>query len=160
ARLREALRRTDLAYVRAQEEAQDLTHERLQAARSTRTAMLGALGSISRALDAEHSARRASGRRAVTAAASEVLAASSALERAAIAWETLADEWSAAFGERATREGTLAVEADAAQLREMAERAQHLRRVALRGVATLAGTPMSGDSAYVAWRQAVLEAVK
>jgi hypothetical protein len=155
--LREVLQRTGLAYVRAQEEAQDLAHERVRVASATRSALLAALNDVEKALAGGKNARRAAGRQAATTAASEVEKAKSEMERAALAWETLADDWSAAFGERATREGALSIEADSAQLGEMAERAKHLRQAVLQGAQSLARTPTSGDSSYVAWRQAVLE---
>jgi hypothetical protein len=63
------------------------------------------------------------------------------------------------FGERATREGALSIEADAPQLAEMAERATHLSQAAMQGVHALTRTPAAGDSSYVAWRRVVVEAV-
>jgi hypothetical protein len=159
AQLREVVRRRATAYVRGQEEAQDLLHERVRAAIGARAALLGALHDVGQALAHGENARRASGRRAATEAARQVAAAKAELERAALAWETLAEEWSAAFGERATREGTLSIEADSAQLRELAERTAHLRQAALHGAEALARMPASGDSGYVAWRRAMLEAL-
>jgi hypothetical protein len=157
--LREALGRSDTAYVRAQEVAQDLVHERVRAATEARAALLRELQTLEEALAAHQNARKVAGRAPAMKAAREVKAATSALERAALAWETLADEWSAVFGERATREGALSIEADAPQLAEMTERATHLSQAAMQGVHALTRTPAAGDSSYVAWRRVVVEAV-
>lgn len=157
--LQEALGRSDTAYVRAQEEAQDLVHERVRAASEARSALLGELDAIEKVLAARENTRKASGRAATTKAAREVTAARSELERAALAWETLVEEWSAVFGERATREGALSIEADRTQLAEIVERASHLRQASMPGASSLARTPAAGDTSYVAWRRAVMEAV-
>ena len=119
--LQDVLGRSDTAYVRAQEEAQDLVHERVRTATEARTTLLSELKTLEKVLAAHENTRKASGRAAAMKAARELVTARSELERAALAWETLVDEWSAVFGERATREGALSIEADTAQLAEMAD---------------------------------------
>ncbi|HEV8193055.1 MAG TPA: hypothetical protein VGP82_16450 [Ktedonobacterales bacterium] len=157
--LQAALGRSDTAYARAQEKAQDLVHEQARAATETRSAILRKLHAIEDALATGENTRKASGRAAVAKVAREVATARAALERATLAWETLVDEWSAVFGERATREGALSIEADTAQLAEIADRATHLSQAAMQGAHALTRTPAAGDSSYVTWRRAVMEAV-
>lgn len=157
--LQDVLGRSDTAYVRAQEEAQDLVHERVRAATEARTILLGELKTLEKVLAAHENMRKASGRAAAMKAARELVVARSELERAALAWETLVNEWSAVFGERATREGALSIEADTAQLAEMAERATHLSQAAVQGARALTKAPATGDSSYTTWRRAVMEAV-
>ena len=147
----------ETAYQREQAQVQSQAQARAEAAAASRSTLLAALSTLDAGLAAAEHSKRATGRAALSQAVQRARVAQREIERALLAWETLLGEWSAAFGERAARDGTLSILADADQLREMAARGTHLGEAMAAPLRTLAETPAQGEAIYTTWRRAVLE---
>ena len=145
------------AYQREQERSQDEMRARAKAATAARKKLLSALTALDEASRIAANTQKATGRAAVRKAAAQVEQARRLAAQALIAWETLLAEWSAAFGERPARDGSLALNAEAAVYGELAERADHLKKPLLDALRTLAKTPGDGDLGYAPWRLAIGE---
>ena len=146
------------AHVREREHQLSETQARADAASAARQAMLDAMDAVDHALAPLRRTRRANTAALAGVAASRTLAnARNVLERAALAWETLLAEWTGAFGERADRQGRLAIQAVSDRFSEMPERAAHLQAALLDAITLLAESPARGEPGYVAWRQAILD---
>lgn len=157
AALAEALTGLATAYQREQERTQDEAKTRAKAAATARKKLLTTLSALEEQAKAAPAAQKASGRAAVRKAATQVEQARRLAAQALIAWETLLAEWSAAFGERPARDGSLAFTAEASTYVVLAERADHLKKPLLDAVRALAKAPGDGDLGYAPWRLAVGE---
>lgn len=151
------LNRAAEAHVQELAEAKDDAERRAEAAQMARAALLAAIHGVEEALAAGVNTRRATGRARVAQATAAIRDAMPELERALLAWETLLDDWLAAFDERPGRGATLVISAEPAALAEMAARGDHLRAVLLGAIGPLLATPGQGESGFTAWRRAVME---
>ncbi len=153
----EMLARLATAYQREQARSHDETRVRVKAAATARKKLLATLTALEEQARAEPSATKVAGRAAVRKAAAQVEQARRLAAQALIAWETLLAEWGAAFGERAARDGSLALDAAAPVYAELAERADHLKKPLLDALRALAKTAGAGDLGYEPWRLAIGE---
>ena len=146
------------AFERERMRQQEEMQTRADAADAARQALLGVIDAVERALTSRRRSRRNSGSRTASVADNRALErARGALERAALAWETLLADWYGAFGERADRSGRLAIQVESERFCEMSDRSAHLQAALLDAVAILEAAPTRGDSGYTAWRQAILD---
>ena len=146
------------AFERERMRQQEEMQTRAAAAAAAQQALLGVIDAVERALTSRRRSRRNSGSRTASVADNRALEnARGALERAALAWETLLADWYGAFGERADRSGRLAIQVESERFCEMSDRSAHLQAALLDAVAILEAAPTRGDSGYTAWRQAILD---
>lgn len=145
------------AHTRARERVELDREQRVTEAIAAREQMLTAVRSLEEALAAAVNSRRASGRTALLAAVARIGKARQLAQQAFLAWDTLVDDWRAAFGEREARDGSLSIVATAEQVREFGQRAEHLAEVLKPGFIDIAATPGTGELGYGAWRKAILE---
>jgi hypothetical protein len=155
--LAELLERQEQAHMLEREAARKLADDRAQVASAARTAILAELHALEDALATAVNNRRASGGTAVARAAATIGELRTVSTQAFVAWETLADDWMHAFGEREARDGSLTITWDSPQLEALIERAGHLRAVLHDAFTRLGQTPGGGELGYGAWRKAVLE---
>lgn len=157
---------THLAVEYAEEQARESesAEERATAAARARSAIQKALHDLSRATEramkvpTRGKKRAAATSRAAVAEAVVTLAPHlRALAQISLAWETLLDEWSAAFGAHAERAGALPILREPPEFAALAERAKHLRTVALPALEAIAATPPAGELGYGAWRAGICE---
>jgi hypothetical protein len=143
------------------------TKERVAAAAKTRSALLDALAQADGVLanDARSGVKSSSsanqaavGHAALSAAIAELAAIRTETEQAFLAWDTLAEDWHAAFAERPTRAGALDFAADAARFRELRDRGGHLAKATSQTFERLQRTPPAGEMGYGVWRAALIEA--
>jgi hypothetical protein len=152
-------RLAELAGAPRREEAQARTEakERAAAATKARAQMLTALGQAIAGLGVAPGTARATGHAALRAAVDEVSTLRQAAEQAFLAWDTLISDWFAAFSDRPTRTGALAIEADVRRFAEMRDRAGHLGKALKHTLEQLSRTPADGEMGYGAWRLALVE---
>ncbi len=156
-RLGDMLERLGSAHTREREQVQLDREQRVQEAAVAREEMLAAVRAMEEALAACVNSRRTSGRPALVGAIAAISKARQLAQQAFLAWETLAADWQAAFGEREARDGSLPIVASAEQLQEYAHRAGHLAEVLKPAFGDIASTPGTGELGYGAWRKAILE---
>ncbi len=159
AALGERLQGLATAYQREQAQAQRQNQARAAAASAARERLLAALSAVEVAFigSGRLAAQAVSGRAAVKRAATEAREAQRLAAQALLAWETLLGEWTASFGERPARDGSLALLADPDAYDELATRGDHLRAALLTAIQKLVTTPLDGELGYGAWRQALGE---
>ena len=145
------------AYQREQERSQDEAKARAKAATAARKKLLAALNAVNEQANATMNAHKVSGRAAIRKAAAQVEQSRRLAAQALMAWETLLTEWEAAFDERAARDGSLTLNAEAPAYGQLADRADHLKKPLLDALRAVAKTPCEGDLGYAAWRVAVGE---
>ncbi|HEX9036854.1 MAG TPA: hypothetical protein VF808_07665 [Ktedonobacterales bacterium] len=146
---------TEFARERAQ--TRDDRTARAKAAASARKKILAALIAADELAKAPRLPKRATGRPAVKKAYEQASEANRFASQALVAWETLVTEWNATFAERAARDGSLELLADAPVWTELGARADHLKKPLLDALRAGARTPGDGDLGYGAWRQALGE---
>lgn len=152
------LARLAVAYAEEQARESENIESRASAAARARTAMLKALDDLSRATEraSQGPTRKkrgaATSRAAVAEAIATLLPHLRALAQIGLAWETLTDEWSSAFGIHAERAGALPIEREPSAFADLAERAKHLRAIGLPALEALAATLATGELGYDAWR--------
>lgn len=163
------LARLAVEYAEEQARESESIEERATAAAKARTAILKHLADLLTATEraregakkgtARSKARRttADSRATIAEAVATIAPHTRALAQIGMAWDTLADEWSAAFGTHAERAGTLPVLREAPDFRDLAERAGHLRAVALPALIGIGATPPAGELGYGAWRISLCE---
>ncbi|HLZ24066.1 MAG TPA: hypothetical protein VKQ30_18280 [Ktedonobacterales bacterium] len=144
-------------HLHEREAATRTQEERAAAAATARASILAELQRAEAVFTSVGTARRAAGRSAVAAAAKAINDALMPAERALLAWETLASDFTAAFDEREARDGSLSIRADAATFEEMAGRARHLGAALTTALEIIAGTPAIGDLGYTVWRRDIWE---
>ncbi|SRR5579875_174562 len=152
----------ETAFQREQTEAQAQAYARAEAAEAARDRLLAALEAAEAALvgvemSTAQGSQPLSGRARIKKAAIEAREARKLAAQALFAWETLMDEWLAAFGERPARDGSLALLAAPSLYGELADRSEHLSHALLLAIQRLAGTNPDGELGYGAWRQAIAE---
>ncbi len=130
---------------------------RADEARVTRDVLSEGIAAIEQRLTSVANEGHVRGGARVAAAVAALIVAHQGVQRALLAWDTLASDWLAAFGEHEGRDGALQITADELQLRELAQRAHHLAEAASQAAGTLAEAPGTGEMGYSAWRQAVIE---
>ncbi|MGZ3582332.1 MAG: hypothetical protein ACXWP6_06320 [Ktedonobacterales bacterium] len=145
------------AHTREREEATLNRERRVREAITAREQMLMAVRSLEEAVAAAVNSRRTSGRPALVAAVAAIVKARQRAQQAFLAWDTLVEDWQAAFGEREARDGSLPIVATADQLPEYGQRAGHLADVLKPAFVDIASTPGTGELGYGAWRKAILE---
>ncbi|HEX8036623.1 MAG TPA: hypothetical protein VF510_22385 [Ktedonobacterales bacterium] len=155
--LSELLEKLGSAHTREREEASLDREQRVSDAITAREQMLMAVRSLEAALAAAVNSRRTSGRTAVVSAVAAIVKARQRAQQAILAWDTLVDDWQAAFGEREARDGSLPIVATVDQLSEYGQRAEHLADVLRPALVDIAATPGMGELGYGAWRKAILE---
>lgn len=155
--MREMLGQLSSAHLTQREATQHDTLERAESAIAVRGTLLATIQAMEEQLAAAVNTRRAAGGKSVAAAAATITTLRNEVSRAFLAWETLNSDWGAVFGEQEARDGTLAINATSDQLRELGERAEHLRDVTLESFNRFAMTQGTGDLGYGAWRKAILE---
>jgi hypothetical protein len=138
-------------------QARNDAKERATVAVKTRAHMLKALDGAKAALRVESAPERATGHAALRSAVEELTAVRQSAEQAFLAWDTLIEDWLAAFAERPTRSGALAFAADVEQFGELRDRAGHLGKALKQTFERLACTPADGEMGYDAWRKALVE---
>lgn len=153
----EMLARHTSAHATERERQAAESDSRAAAAADTRQRILAAL----RAMEPKSEpASKRSGRARATVRPAEALgSARAAFERLALVWETLVSDWTAAFGDRPARDGTLLITGEEDAFTELATRAEHLRDATAEVMKQLTATPDGGEPGYTAWRQAVMEEI-
>ncbi|HEY7849269.1 MAG TPA: hypothetical protein VIC27_04345, partial [Ktedonobacterales bacterium] len=155
--LAEMLATLATAYQREQARTQDEAKIRAKSATAARKKLVAALTALEEQASAAPGAHKVAGRPAVRKSALQVEQAQRLAAQALIAWDTLLADWTAAFAERAARDGSLVFNAEPALYGELAERADHLKKPLLDALRALAKTPGDGDLGYAAWRLAIGE---
>ena len=133
------------------------TQERAVHAETIRGRLLADLDVLEDELSHAVNTRKAVGRAALLSAVEAITSANAVSTQVFLAWETLATDWTASFGEHEERDGSLLITEDPASLVEIGERAQHLAAVTKQALERIQNTPGTGELGYTAWRKAVLE---
>jgi hypothetical protein len=144
------------AHARERENHRNEKQARADAAAALRQQLLDTVDAVEKTLAPMRRVRRTGTPASAGAGAGRALASARvAIERASLVWETLLSDWSGAFGERPSRDGSLIIQADSDSFTEMASRATHLHTIVLNATGQLAATPPNDDAGYDAWRQAI-----
>ncbi len=133
------------------------TQERAAHAETIRGRLLADLDALEDELSHAVNTRKAVGRAALLSAVEAITSANAVSTQVFLAWETLATDWTACFGEHEERDGSLLITEDPASFDEIGERAQHLEAVTKQALERIQNTPGTGELGYTAWRKAVLE---
>jgi hypothetical protein len=157
AELGDTLEKLGSAHTREREQVALDREQRVSGAIAARGAMLAAIRTLEEALAAAVNSRRTSGRTTLVGAVAKIGKARQLAQQVFLAWDTLVNDWQAAFGEREARDGSLPIVATAEQLQECGQRAAHLAEVLKPAFVDIAATPGAGELGYGAWRKAVLE---
>jgi hypothetical protein len=126
-------------------------------ATATRARILAELERLDKTLSLAVNTRKTGSRSVLLESVESISSATTIATQAFLAWETLAAEWSASFGDHEERDGSLLIVADLAMLDEIGERAGHLAAVTEQALQHIQSTPGTGELGYSAWRKAVLE---
>jgi hypothetical protein len=145
------------AFTREREQSRRDAKAQAKAASAARKKLIAALTTAGTQAKATLSAQRATGRAAVRKAVEQVRDAHRTAVQALMAWETLAGEWLATFGERPARDGSLPMLAEPHVWTELGARADHLKKPLLDALRAMNKSPGDGDLDYGAWRQALGE---
>jgi Restriction endonuclease len=151
------LEQLEVAHMREVAAEAQAAEERALRAEAIRTAVLSLVDQMEDALARAVNTRKTGTRAALLESVEHISAGTAICTQAFVAWETLATDWSAAFGEHEGRDGSLLITADPATLDEIGERAQHLAAVTLQALVQVQDTPGAGELGYTAWRKAVME---
>ena len=164
--LRQRLATYSTAFQREQAQAQEATSARATAAIQAHTQLLATVETLRQPLTvlatdglSTGKTNKPSGRAAVKKAVAQVNETLRLTQQALLAWETLLGEWSAAYGERPARDGSLLFAAAPAVYVELGERGAHLGDALAAALIRLATTAPDGEFGYGAWRQAVAEEI-
>lgn len=157
AQLDDMLEKMGSAHVREREQVVLDREQRVSEAVAACEQLLTAIRTLEEVLAAAANSRRTSGRTALVAAVATIGKARQLAQQAFLAWDTLMEDWQAAFGEREARDGSLPIVASAEQLREYGQRAGHLADVLKPAFEDIASTPGAGELGYGAWRKAIVE---
>jgi hypothetical protein len=151
------LEQLEVAHMREVAAEAQAAEERALHAEATRTGVLSLVDQLEDALARAVNTRKTGTRAALLESVEHISAGSAICTQAFVAWETLAIDWSATFGEHEERDGSLLISADTATLDEIRERARHLAAVTLQALGQVQDTPGTGELGYTAWRKAVME---
>ena len=151
------LEQLEVAHMREVAAEAQAAEERALRAETIRTGVLSLLDQMEDALARAVNTRKTGTRAALLESVEHISSGTAICTQAFVAWETLATDWSAAFGEHEGRDGSLLITADLATLDEIGERAQHLAAVTLRALGEIQETAGTGELGYTAWRKAAIE---
>jgi hypothetical protein len=151
------LERLEAAHTLEIEAEAQAAEERALHADMARTRLLAELDQIEGALARAVNSRKAGSRAALLEAVEAISSAVTISTQAFLAWETLAADWNASFGDHEGRDGSLLITAESASFDEIDDRAGHLAEVILRALVQIQSTPGTGELGYTAWRKAVME---
>lgn len=157
AQLGDMLEKVGSAHAREREQVSLDREQRVGEAIAARERMLAAVRTLEEALAAAVNSRRISGRKPLVGAVATIVKARQLARQAFLAWDTLAGDWQAAFGEREARDGSLPIVATTEQLQEYGQRAEHLADVLKPAFVDIGATAGAGELGYGAWRKAILE---
>jgi hypothetical protein len=143
------------AFTRGREQLKKDTKAQAKAATAARKKLVATLTAAETLAKTPPATQRAVGRAGVRKAVEQARDAHRLATQALIAWETLAREWLATFGERPARDGSLPLLAEPQVWTELGERADHLKKPLMEALRALSKTPGDGDLEYGAWRQAL-----
>jgi hypothetical protein len=155
AELDQLLAKLATAYSRDREQSKKDTRAQAKAAAAARKKLVATLTAAESLSKTPPAAQRATGRAGVRKAVEQARDAHRLAAQALVAWETLAREWLATFGERPARDGSLPLLAEPQVWAELGERADHLKKPLMEALRALSKTPGDGDLEYGAWRQAL-----
>jgi hypothetical protein len=124
---------------------------------ATRARIVAELDRLDDTLSLAANTRKTGSRSVLLESVESISIATTIATQAFLAWETLATDWSASFGDHEERDGSLLIVADIATLDEIGERAGHLTAVTEQALQQIQNTPGTGELGYTAWRKAVLE---
>ncbi len=143
----------------SREEAAETQAKEAKAVRAeaTRARILAELDRLDDTLSLAVNTRKTGSRSVLLESVESISTATTIATQAFVAWETLATDWSASFGDHEERDGSLLILADLATLDEIGERAGHLTAVTEQALQRIQSTPGTGELGYTAWRKAVLE---
>jgi hypothetical protein len=151
------LERLEAAHTLEIEAEAQAAEERALHADMVRTRLLAELDQIEAALARAVNSRKAGSRAALLEAVEAISSAITISTQAFLAWETLAADWNASFGDHEGRDGSLLITAESASFDEIDDRAGHLAEVILQALVQIQSTPGTGELGYTAWRKAVME---
>jgi hypothetical protein len=151
------LERLEAAHTLEIEAEAQAAEERALHANMTRTRLLAELDQIESALARAVNSRKAGSRAALLESVEAISSAITISTQGFLAWETLAADWNASFGDHEGRDGSLLITAESAFFDEIDDRAGHLAEVILQTLVQIQSTPGTGELGYTAWRKAVME---
>jgi hypothetical protein len=156
-KLRTLLEQMEAAPSREEAAETQIKEEKAVRADATRTRILANLDRLDDTLSLAVNTRKTGSRSVMLESVESISAATTIVTQAFVAWDTLATDWSASFGDHEERDGSLPILADVATLDEIGERAGHLSAVTEQALQRIQSTPGTGELGYTAWRKAVLE---
>jgi hypothetical protein len=151
------LERLEAAHTLEVEAEAQATEERALHADLTRTRLLAEVDHLEGVVARAVNSRKAVNRAALLEAVEAISSAKIISTQAFLAWETLASDWNASFGEHEGRDGSLLITAESTVFDEIGERAGHLSEVTEQALVQIQNTPGTGELGYTAWRRAVME---